>query len=132
MTYAGRSSTPAAFRCTLRESAWGRVGRSQPRDPVQDAAEQLTRYRHLRHLEDEVAAVRDHLRADLDHLLPERGQRPAFDLVRQGQGAEEVGEVVGQRVELESDGVRAKGRARQPRPLDRMLRGGAAGPAWLV
>src|SRR4029453_13714339 len=46
---------------------------------------------------------------------------PAFDLAGQGERAEEVGEVVRQRVELEPDGVRAEGRARQSRPLDRVL-----------
>src|SRR5262249_44289075 len=93
-THAGRSSTPAALRNTLRASAWGRVWRPQPRDAIEEAAEQLPRHRHLRHLEDEVAAVRNHLRADLDDLLPQRGQGPLRDLARQRQGPEEVGEVV--------------------------------------
>src|SRR5262245_2607357 len=109
------------LRCTLRASAWGWVWRTKPCDPLQDAAEQLTRHRHLGHLENEVATVRDHLRPDLDDLLPQRGQGPLRDLARQRQGAEEVGEVVGQRVQLETDGVRAEGHARQPRPLDRVL-----------
>ena len=56
----------------------------------------------------------DHLRADLHHLLPQAGQRPPLDLARERQGAEEVGEVVGQRVELESDRVRAEGARGDP------------------
>src|SRR5215211_8985889 len=74
-------------------------------DHLQDAAEQITRYRHLGHLEDRVAGVRDDLRADLDHLLAKRGQRPAFDLIWQSQRAQEVGQVAGQRMKLKADRV---------------------------
>ena len=86
-------------------------GVPQPSDSVQEAAEQLARHGDLGHLEDEVAAVRDYLCANLDHLLPQRGQRPLRNLARQGQGAKEVGEVVRQRMELEPDGVGPEGRA---------------------
>jgi hypothetical protein len=119
--YSGRSSTSGCLRCSLRASAWSRVWRTQPRVPVENATEQLARHRHLRHLEDQVAAVGDYFRADLDHLLSQRGQGPPLDLTGQGQRAQEVGEVVGKRVELESDGVGPEGRARQPRPPDRVL-----------
>jgi hypothetical protein len=44
-----------------------------------------------------------------------------LDLLRQGQGAQEVGEVVGQGVELEPHGVVPKGVAGQPRPAERVL-----------
>ena len=101
----GAARPPAAFRCTLRALAWGWVWWTKPCDPLQDAAEQLARHRHLRHLEDHVAAMGDHLRADLHHLLPQRGQRPPLDLTRQRQGAQEVGQVVGQRVKLEADAL---------------------------
>ena len=39
------------------KSAWGWVWRTKLCDPLQDAAEQLARHRHLRHLKDQVAAV---------------------------------------------------------------------------
>ena len=45
----------------------------------------VPRHRDLRHLERDIAAVADHLRADLDQLLPERGQRPVLDLLWQRQ-----------------------------------------------
>ena len=37
----------------------------------------------------------------LDQLLAQRRERPMLDLLRQRQGAQEVGEVVGEGVELE-------------------------------
>ena len=43
----------------------------------------------------------DNLGSDLDQLLPDRGQRPVLDFLRQGQRAHEVGEIVGERVKLE-------------------------------
>ena len=60
--YSGRSSTSGCLRCSLRAAAWSRVWRTQPRDPVENATEQLARHRHLRHLEDQVAAVGHDLR----------------------------------------------------------------------
>ncbi len=48
------------------------------------------------------------LRADLDELLPKRRQRPVFDLLRQCQGAQEVAEIIGERMELEPDLVVAE------------------------
>jgi hypothetical protein len=47
--------------------------------------------------------------ADLDQLLAQRRQRSMLDLLRQGEGAHEVGEVVGQRVELEAHRVMPEG-----------------------
>src|SRR4051812_43250103 len=75
---------------TSRHRPWPQVV-----DHRQNAAEQVTRQRHLGHLENRVAGVRDHLRADLHHLLAKRGQRPSLDLIWQNQSAEEVGQVVG-------------------------------------
>jgi hypothetical protein len=46
----------------------------QPGDQGQDIREHLTRHRDLGHLEGEVAAVADDLRADLDQLLAQAGQ----------------------------------------------------------
>jgi hypothetical protein len=94
---------------------------SQVVDHRQDAAEQVTRHRHLGHLEHRVAGVSDHLRADLHHLLAKRGQRPALDLIGQNQRAEEVGQVVGQRMKLEPDRVGLHRPARQACPPDAFL-----------
>ena len=44
-----------------------------------------------------------------------------FHLIRQSQCPHEVGEIVGQGVKLESDGVVAELAARQPCPFDRVL-----------
>src|SRR3954464_14493229 len=68
-----------------------------------------------------LAGVRDHLRADLHDLLAKRGQRPALDLIGQGEGAEEVGQVVRQRMKLEPDRVGLHGAARQACPLRGIL-----------
>ncbi len=51
-----------------RSGSW-----SQFIDQAQDFLEQASRHRHLRHLERDVPAMADHLRADLDQLLPQRG-----------------------------------------------------------
>ena len=58
---------------------------------------------------------------DLYQLLPQRGQRPVLDLLRQSQRPHEVGEIVGQGVKLQPDGVIAEPATRQPRPFDRVL-----------
>src|SRR4051794_6389210 len=73
---------PPPTGSTSRPRPW-----PQAVDHLQHAAEQITRHRHLGHLEHRVAGVSDHLRANLDHLLPKRGQRPAFDLIWQHQRA---------------------------------------------
>jgi hypothetical protein len=51
----------------------------------------------------------------------QHSHRPPRRLVRQRQGAEEVAEVVGERVQLEPDGVGGKGVAGQPGPPGRRL-----------
>ena len=47
----------------------------------------------------------DYLGADLDQLLAQRGQRPVLDLLRQRQCAQEVAEIIGQRMELEPNRI---------------------------
>src|SRR5215210_6314963 len=63
----------------------------------------------------------DDLRADFDHLLAKRGQRPALDLVRQDERTKEVGQVVGQRMKLKPDRVGFHRAARQAGPLRGVL-----------
>ena len=48
--------------------------RTQSDDPRQDLPEHPPRHRDLRHLERDIAAVADHLRADLDQLYTKRDQ----------------------------------------------------------
>ena len=74
-------------------------------NPPQDLGEQGSGHRHLGQLEDDVAAMAHDPGADLDQLLAQGRQRPMLDLLGQGQRAHEVGEVAGQRVQLEPHGV---------------------------
>ena len=53
----------------------------------------------------DVAAVADDLRADLDQLLFQAGQRPVLDRLGRRQRAQEVADIVGERVKLETDGI---------------------------
>ena len=91
----GRTSPFAIlpFLCSGRCCAWS----SQPLDQPQDALKQIAWHRDLRHLESDVPAMGGDLRPDLHQLFPDRGQRPVFHLLGQGQGPHEVGQVVGQR-----------------------------------
>ena len=57
------------------------------------------------HLEGDVATVTDDLCADLDQLIFEARQRPIFDRLWRPERAEEVAEIVGERMELKADGV---------------------------
>lgn len=45
----------------------------------------------------------DGLGADLDYSIPQAGQRPIADRLGQQQGAQDVGQVIGQGVELRPD-----------------------------
>ena len=63
----------------------------------------------------------DKLGADLDQLLPERRQRPVLDRLRQGQCAQEVAEIVSERMQLEPYLVVPEAVAGKPRPVDRLL-----------
>ncbi len=56
--------------------SWRQRGLSQPIDEAEDFSEQLPRHGNLRHLESDIPAVAHDLGANLDQLLPERGQRP--------------------------------------------------------
>jgi len=58
----------------------------------------------------------NHLRADLDQALAQAGQGPVRDLRRQRQRAQEVAEVVGQRLQLPPDFFGGERPAREPRP----------------
>ncbi len=85
--------------------------RPQSRDEHQDILEHLPRHRDLDHLEHDVAAVADHLGADLDQLLPQTRQGPRLRSRGHRQGPHEVAEVVGQRMELKANRVGSEGTA---------------------
>jgi len=91
---------------------------SQIINQAQDFPEQFPRHGDLGKLECDVPAMADNLGADLDKLLPQRGQRPVLDLLRQGQRPHEVGEIVGQGVKLEPNLVVAELAAGQPGPFE--------------
>ena len=55
------------------------------------------------HLEGNIAAVADDLRADLDQLLPQAGQRPVLDRFGCCEGAQEVAKVVSESMQPEPD-----------------------------
>ncbi len=61
-----------------RSGSW-----SQIINQAQDFPEQCPRHRHLGQLERDVPAVANNLGSDLHQLLPQRGQRPVFDFLRQ-------------------------------------------------
>jgi hypothetical protein len=57
-------------------------------------------------------------RADLDQLVLQGRQRPVLDRLRRRQRAQEIAEVVGERMKLESYRVGGERSARQSRPLE--------------
>jgi hypothetical protein len=55
------------------------------------------------YLERDVVRVTDHVRADLDRLFAHRRHRPVLDRLRCRQRAQEVAEIVGERVKLKAN-----------------------------
>ena len=73
----------------------------------------------LGHLEGDIAPVADDLRANLDQLFLEARQRPILDRLGRCQCAQEVAEILGERMKLEPNGIGSECPARQQRLLDR-------------
>ena len=86
----GRVVVVHRSRSSCRER---RRPRPQAFDPAEDLGEQGARHRYLGQLEHHVAGVAHDPGADLDQLLAQCGQRPMLDPLRQGQRAQEVGEL---------------------------------------
>ncbi len=86
-----------------RSGSW-----SQIINQAQDFPEQFPRHRHLGQLERDVPAMAGNLRADLDQLLPQRGQRSVLNFCRQSQRPHEVAQIVGQGVKLKPNLVVAE------------------------
>src|SRR5262245_34809077 len=79
----------------------------------------ICRASDLGHLEDNIAAMAHYLRADLDQLVLQGRQRPVLDRLRRRQRAQEIAEVVGERMKLQPHRIGGERSARQSRPLDR-------------
>ncbi len=59
----------------------------------------------LGHLKRNVTTVAHNLRTNLDELLLQGCHRPVFDRLRHRQRAQEITEIVGERVKLKSNSV---------------------------
>ena len=57
----------------------------------------------------------------LDQAFGQAGKRPCLDHLRRRQRAQEVGEIVGQRMKLKLHGVGFEPHVREARPQDRIL-----------
>jgi hypothetical protein len=71
----------------------------------QDVGEQISRNGDLGHLERDIAPMADDLRANLDQLLLQGRKRPVFDRLWRRQRTQEIAEIIGERMKLETDGV---------------------------
>jgi hypothetical protein len=60
----------------------------------------------LGHRECDIAPVADDLRVDLAHLILETRQCPIIDRLGRRQSAQELAEIIGERMKLEAEGVR--------------------------
>ena len=68
-------------------------------------AGKVPRDRDLGHLEVDIVAVADDLRAHLDQLFLQAGQRPALDRLGRRDRAQEITAIVGERMKLKPDGI---------------------------
>jgi hypothetical protein len=93
-----------AWPSSISHWRWGWL-RPEFRDQPQNLLEHLPWDGNLGHLESDVTAVAHDLRADLDQLLLQAGQRPLLDRLGQRQRSHEVCEIAGQRMKLKPDGV---------------------------
>ncbi len=68
-----------------RPLSWRQRRWPQPVNEAQDLSEQRSWDGDLRELKGDVTSVANHLRTDLDQLLPQCGERPVLDFLRQRQ-----------------------------------------------
>jgi hypothetical protein len=73
--------------------------------------EHPSRHRDLGYLERGVTPVADKLRADLDQLFAQAGQRLRLRRLGHRQGPHEIPKVIREHIELEADGVGSEGAA---------------------
>jgi hypothetical protein len=76
--------------------------RPQFRDRTQTLDEEISGNRDFGHLKRNIPAVAHDLSADLDRLFLQACQRPAFDRFRRRQRAQEIPEIVSQRMKLDT------------------------------
>ncbi len=88
--------------------SWRQRGRPQPVDQAQTLGEQSSGDSDFRELKGDITTMSHDLRADLDELVAQGAERPVFYSLGQRQGAQEVAEIVGERMELEPDFVVAE------------------------
>jgi hypothetical protein len=104
-----RHTSPVNFAWNIRHrkaSRWRWIGLwPQLRDHPKDVSEQPSWDGDRGHLERDVTAVAHHFRADLDQLLLQARQRAVFDRLGRRQRAQEIAEIISQRMKLEADGV---------------------------
>jgi hypothetical protein len=62
---------------------------------AQDLSEQSSGDSDFRELKGDITAMSHDLRADLDELVAQGGERPVFHSLGQRQGAQEVAEIIG-------------------------------------
>ena len=88
--------------CASAVSCWrGRRLRPQFGDQPQNLLEHLPGNGDLGHLKGDITAVAHDLRANLDQPFLESRQRPIFDRLRRRQRAQEIPEIVSQRMKLD-------------------------------
>src|SRR3954447_22786261 len=105
MPASARTSPPVPATSAPTGSSCWRGQCPQPRDQQQDVREHLPRYRDFGKLECDVAVMADDLRADLDQLLLEAGQRPRLCCLWHRQCAHEITQIVGQGMKLKTHGI---------------------------
>src|SRR5262249_57072420 len=81
----GRMAAGARWLCPASRTCRGGTRQPQPTDLLQNRREQLAGHRYLRQLEGDVLGVGYYLGPDLDQFLPECGDRPGLDRLRQYQ-----------------------------------------------
>ena len=86
-----------------QNSSWRQGGQPQTVNLPQDLGERDSRDGDLCELKGDVAAISHDLCADLNELVPQRGERLVFHSFGQRQGAQEVAEIVGEGMELQAN-----------------------------
>ena len=67
--------------------SWRQRSRPQPVNQAQNLSEQSSGDSDLRELKDDITAMSHDLRADLDELVAQGGERPMFHSLGQGQSS---------------------------------------------
>jgi hypothetical protein len=98
-----RRTSPLVFDRTQNNQALTSI--RLPAAAAVPRCKQISRDGDLGHLEGDVAAMADDLRADFDELLFQGRHRPVLDRLRRRQGSQEVAEIIGERMKLKANRV---------------------------